>query len=181
MNVEIKLLEGRPHLVVPVVMITQGTFSGSHGPVTYPAQVLEASARSWNAKPIVVYHPSQYGHGFADSPEVFSKSRVGTIFHTRFEDFKLKAEAWLDVARLEAVDVRIANAIRKGQPVEVSTGVVVEHDGTAGNGGLIARHLVPDHLAILPTGRGACSIADGAGLMQNQNYQEALMAPRMFA
>jgi hypothetical protein len=38
--------------------------------------------------------------------------------------------------------------------------------------GRIARNLMPDHLAILPDKIGACSIADGAGLLRNSLYVE---------
>ena len=111
MKIARKNLEGRPHLVVPTVMIREGTWAGSDGPVTYAAEVLRRSVNAWNGKPVVVYHPDMYGHSFAGTPEVFDGQKVGVIFNTRFEDGKLKADVWLDVARLEAVDPRVLQSL----------------------------------------------------------------------
>jgi len=182
MKIARKNLEGRPHLVVPTVMIREGTWAGSDGPVTYAAEVLRRSVNAWNGKPVVVYHPDMYGHSFAGTPEVFDGQKVGVIFNTRFEDGKLKADVWLDVARLEAVDPRVLQSLQRREVVEVSTGVCVSHNGTRNSAGaFVAEGLGPDHLAILPDQRGACSIADGAGLLRNSAVVETpLPVPAMF-
>jgi hypothetical protein len=180
MKVQTKTLEGRPHLVVPMVMIVEGVWNGSAGGVFYPAEVLKNSVALWNGKPIVVYHPDMFGSGFAGHPEIFNRQKVGVVFNTKFEDNKLKADAWLDKARLNTVDTRIANALAKSQPIEVSTGLGVHTDNETTNGGaMIATEIQPDHLALLPDQRGACSLADGAGLLRNVRVEAALLAPSM--
>ena len=68
MHIPTKQLEGRDHLVVPVVMLTVGVHSGSRGPVFYPAHELKNSASLWNGRPVVVYHPALYGDGSAGKP-----------------------------------------------------------------------------------------------------------------
>jgi hypothetical protein len=94
------------------------------------------------------------------------------------EDGKLKAEAWLEVERVKQVDNRILEALEKGEMVELSTGLFTDNEPTEGdwNGEkymAIARNFRPDHLAILPDKVGACSIADGAGLLRlNQAASE---------
>ena len=91
--------------------------------------------------------------------------------NTRFEDNKLKADAWLEESRLKAVDKRILTAINENKMMEVSTGLFTDNESMAGefNGKpyeAIARNYRPDHLAILPDLKGACSIEDGAGLLR---------------
>lgn len=173
-------LNGKDYLVVPMVMITEGVHNGSQGPLYYPKDELAKFPAVWNTKPIVVYHPERNGVGLsACEPEVLETRSVGMIMNTKFvparkgNPAKLRAEAWLEVARLEAVDVRVLEALEMDTPVEVSTGLFTENEMTPGEwkgekyvG--ISRAYRPDHLAILPDREGACSLKDGAGLLRNQ-------------
>jgi len=160
-------LHGRIHRVVPMVMITAGVHNGSHGPLYYPEDELRRTAHLWNAIPVVVNHPPNGGS--ARQPHVLRRTQVGVVFNARFEDGKLKAEAWLEVEALRRVDARTLQKVDSGRPVEVSTGLFTENLETFGEEfDAVATDHRPDHLAILPDRRGACSIADGCGLMQNQ-------------
>jgi len=168
-------LEGRDHLVVPMVMMVEGVHEGSNGPLFYPADELTNYTSVWNSKPIVVYHPEQDGQSVsACDPIIFNSRKVGVIMNTTFEDGKLKAEAWLEKDRLEEVDERILEALEKGEMMEISTGLFTENELVENgewNGEAyteIARNYRPDHLAILPDQVGACSIADGGGLLRNK-------------
>lgn len=172
MRIDIKILEGRKHFVVPVIMAVEGVLNGSNGPLFYPAAELEKSIHLWNGKPVVVYHPDMYNSGLAGNPTVFNQQKVGTVFFAKFSDRALKAEAWLDIERLGIVDKRVLNAIHQKKMVEVSTGLFTDtkdevgtFNGKAYDG--VAHNYRPDHLAILPDQVGACSIADGAGLCRN--------------
>lgn len=172
MEIAIKKLEGRDHYVVPMVMITVGVHSGSNGPVYYPPDELERSVPYWNAKPVVVYHPAMYGSPWAGNPDVFDRQKIGTVFNAKFDGHRLKADAWIDVARVGQVDRRIEQTIKSRQMMEVSTGLSFDRGIGAGvwnghNYHTTACRMVPDHLAVLPEGRGACSVADGAGLVRN--------------
>lgn len=184
MNVRTEDLEGRPHLVVPTVMITVGVHRGSKGPVFYPEKPLRDSTRFWDGKPLVVYHPDMLFNYAANIPQVFSRQKVGNLFTTRFEAGRLKTEAWIDVDRAERVDGRVLAAVRSRKTSEVSTGMVLDLEATAGvfNGKEFYRTVVkiyPDHLAILPDQRGACSVADGAGLCRNSSTTDGLPLPVM--
>lgn len=179
MHLRLEDLEGRQHLVVPTVMLTVGVFHGSRGPVLYEAEELRKSAPRWNGKPVVVYHPDMFGDGSASNPQVFNRQKVGVLFNATFDGKRLKAEAWLDVQRLEAVDPRVLRSLRDHRIMEVSTGLFFNDAGLAGtfNGkpyDETARGIVPDHLAILPDQIGACSIEDGAGLLRNERNVMAL-------
>lgn len=183
-----ELLEGRKYMVVPMVMLTEGVHAGSNGPLYYPSTELAKTPAVWNHKPVVVYHPTMNGQAIsACEPAVISRRKVGLIMNTAWEPGKggkpgkLKAEAWLEINRVKAVDDRVFNAVAKGEMMEVSTGLFTDNeaaDGVWGKGKeryeSIARNYRPDHLAILPDEKGACSIADGAGLMRNSaiSYDE---------
>lgn len=164
-------MEGREYLVVPMVMMTEGVHNGSNGPLYYPAEEFEKTPAAWNHKPIVVYHPEINGQGVsACDPIILTAQKVGVIMNTEW-DGKLKAEAWLEESRIAAVDDRISQAIENGQMMELSTGLFTDNEITEGewNGeeySYIARNYRPDHLALLPDRKGACSIADGAGFLR---------------
>jgi len=165
-------MEGREYLVAPMVMIVEGVLNGSGGPLLYPKEELAKYPASWNHKPVVVYHPQINGVGVsACDPDILTNHKIGYIMNTRFEDGKLKAEAWLDRDRIDNVDPRIADAIERQTMMEVSTGLFVDVEPAEGEfrgkqyvG--IARNYRPDHLALLPDKRGACSIEDGAGFLR---------------
>lgn len=180
-----RMLEGREHFVVPTVMMVEGVWSGSKGPIYYPKNALKESATRWNGKPVVVYHPSLYSNGFASHPEVFNRQKIGTIFNTTFDGLRLKCESWIDVERVAQVDDRVLNTILSGQVMEVSTGLITHCDNKYGtfqnrSYNVTANYLIPDHLAVLPDQIGACSIADGAGLIRNYFVrQQPLVRPTL--
>ena len=176
-----EILEGRPYLAVPMVMMKEGVLNGSDGPLLYTSEELAKVPQVWNTKPVVVQHPTFNGKSLsACDPDVLEKYRVGMIMNTSWDGQRLKAEAWLEPSRLEAVDSRVLNAVQKGEMMEVSTGLFSEIEPKSGvfkgrhyKG--VVRNLRPDHLAILPDSIGACSIADGAGLMRNSRKEMELI------
>lgn len=174
-HVRFEQFEGREYIVAPVVMLTVGVHNGSNGPILYTEDELKKTPESWNMKPLVVYHPTRNGAGIsACSAEVIQTQGVGLIMNARF-DGKLRAEAWFDLEKTRKVDDRIITALEEGKMMEVSTGLFTDNEqaeGTFNSSGTeekyvaIARNFRPDHLAILPDQIGACSIKDGAGLLQ---------------
>ena len=105
-------LEGRKHIVAPMVMITEGVHNGNQGPVYYARSEMSKAPMTWNHKPVVVYHPAANagGDGSACSPDELNTRKVGVILNTRYdqitstvtEDGQLgrnPAEAWIDVER----------------------------------------------------------------------------------
>lgn len=171
-----EVLDGENHLVFPIAMLVPGVFQGNNGPVYYPEDVLSADVTNWDHKPGVVYHPQNAQGAFttAASPEVLKNSRVGFILNTHFEN-KLMTEGWVNEKKANVVDKRIVEAIRKKEPMEVSTGMFMDVDVVTVNSGeplpkfngkeyiAIATKIRPDHLAFLPDQKGACSRMDGAG------------------
>lgn len=167
-------MEGKDWIVAPAQMITEGVHNGSDGPIFYPAEELAKIPSVWNHKPVVVYHPEVNGMQVsACSPDQISARKIGVLMNTAWDggNKKLGTETWLDPVRIQAVDNRVAEAIENNEMMEVSTGVYMDLERTEGewNGEEyigIARNLQPDHLALLPDQKGACSIDDGAGFLR---------------
>lgn len=170
-------LHGRPHLVVPTTLIVEGVHNGSQGPLYYPAEEIEKSVVLWNHKPAPLFHPKD-GAGkpiSACTPASLERDQLGLILENRFDGNRnaLVAETWLDEARTKALSPAVYNSVTNGEVVEVSTGLFTENEQVEGewNGEkyvAIARDYKPDHLAILPGLKGACSVEDGAGLGINE-------------
>jgi len=174
-------MEGRDYLVVPMIMIVEGVLNGTAGPLYYPKEELAKTPGVWNHKPVVVNHPD----GTACSPEEITNRKIGVIMNTKYDDGKLKAEAWLEESRMEAVNNKVLTAVLDGEMLELSTGLLTENEEVTGDfGGVpytaIARNYKPDHLAVLPYDRGACSIDDGAGFLrlnrESNSYTVSLAA-----
>ena len=174
-NYEIReeVLEGRKHLVVPVVMMVEGVHSGSHGAILHQAEELSRNTQDWNSIPVTISHPQVDGMNVsARSPEVLEQYSVGRILNARYES-GLRAEAWLDEQRLIAISPEAATYIREGRPLDVSVGVFsedlpVEGEWEGETYVAIASDYHPDHLALLPGEQGACSWRDGCGIRANK-------------
>lgn len=172
-------LDGKSMLVLPVVMINEGVHNGSDGPLLYRGEDLNKYKEAWNHKPVVIYHPELQGRPTtASKKEIFEKQQVGILMSTDYIDGKLKSEIWMDKDKAEKLDKRIIDALHKNQMLEVSTGLFTDDLQESGefNGKkykAIATNHRPDHLALLPDIKGACSIADGAGTPRvNQSHEE---------
>ena len=178
-----KRLLGKEYLVAPVAMLVEGVLAGNIGPVLYEEDEILRSVEAWNNKPITIGHPENLDgtKASACTPETLERHAVGIILNTKYDKRtkKLKAEAWFDKERLDIVPdaMQIKLALNSGKKMEVSTGLYVDVVRTAGdwNGKPYVGKTTgyrPDHLAILPYDRGACSIEDGAGLLVNKEVPQ---------
>lgn len=160
---------GRNYYVANMTLIVPGVLDGSQGPLFYPDEEVGKNPSSWNGMPIVVYHPVINGQPVSGrSPEVES---IGTVYKAVFNG-RLQAEAWFDIEATKAVDPRVLEALEKGKPIELSTGLFTTNEAKEGVHlgkpyKFIARNYIPDHLAVLPDQVGACSVADGCGILIN--------------
>lgn len=171
-------LDGRKFVVVPMTMILEGVHTGSQGPVYYSVEELAKTPKMWNMKPIVIEHP--FRGDTATDLEVYKKQAVGMIMNTYFDsdEGKLKAEAWIDKDLAQNKYPALLEHIEHRLPMEVSTGLFSElilepgtWKGEEYKGRIV--NIRADHLAILPHKQGACSLADGAGLLINESFEEA--------
>lgn len=172
-NIREETLDGKKHLVVPVVMMVEGVHSGSHGPILHQGVELARITEAWNGIPVTIAHPTADGQNVsANSPSVLDSTAVGRIFNAHYDN-GLKAEAWIDLEKIESRSPTALAYIRSGRPLEVSVGVFNDTEITEGewNGETyeaIASNYRPDHLALLPGERGACSWEDGCGIRANK-------------
>jgi len=171
-------MAGREYRVVPMIMLTEGVHTGiDNRALYYSKEELAKVPQIWNTKPVIVYHPA--GEDGACDPVILNNRQVGLIMNTKIADIKvnnktisaLKSEAWLDEERMNKVDERIAVAIEKNEMMELSTGLFADNEIGEGdwNGEkyeATIRNIRPDHLALLPDLKGACSIEDGAGFLR---------------
>jgi hypothetical protein len=173
-------LEGKDYLVCPVVMMVEGVHCGSGGPIFYSAEELSKFPSTWDAKPVVINHPQENGEAVsASSPNVANSTKVGELYNTKFENGKLKSEAWIDPEKLKEVSIQTFNMLSNDQLLEVSIGVFFDLDETEGTWNnesysAIAKNLRSDHLAILPFDVGACSVADGSGMPRINTAEEQM-------
>lgn len=165
--------QGKDYLVVPVVMMVEGVHHGSHGPLLHTINELGKFPGAWNGIPIVIDHPEIDGEYLsANIPDIIDARMVGRVYNTKVDGQKLVAQAWLDEERLRNISSVVLAQIEGGEQIEVSLGMFTEELITEGtwNGEqyeAIAQNHRPDHLALLPGGTGACSIADGCGIRAN--------------
>lgn len=171
-------LHGRSYVVAPMAMLTAGVHNGSNGALLYEEDDIAQAVPAWNMKPIVVYHPTINNNGIsAADPDVLERQQVGMVLNTTFASGKLRAEAWIEEELANNVDERVMEALDNNNMMEVSTGLFTTNEAAPGTWNnattgedeeyvCVARNHQPDHLALLPDQIGACSIADGAGLLQ---------------
>lgn len=167
-----EMLGGLKYLVANSTMIVPGVLNGSAGALFYPQEEVEKSVMSWNMMPLTLGHPrSDKGEAVsARSPNVLSKSYLGFVFNSHMDGDNLKAEAWFDVNRTNAIAPGLLSKLESGTAVELSTGLYTENIPVKNkkyNGkkyDAVARNYRPDHLAILMNEKGACSVYDGCGV-----------------
>lgn len=171
--------QGESFLVVPVIMMVEGVHSGSGGPTLWTAEELKKFPAAWNGRPIPVFHPTnQSGDPIsANSPEVLDAHNVGHVWSVKFEGNSLKGEAWINKSIAEERFPEVLEHLYAGS-LEVSTGAFVdgeEIEGVWNNNAYqsVARNIRPDHLAVLPGGRGACSWESGCGLPRINKAENA--------
>lgn len=162
--------EGRKYIVVPVVALVEGVHNGLY----YSPESLERSVPGWNGVPLSINHPQIGSQSVsANSPDVRENQTVGWFYNVVFEDGKLKGEAWIDEEKCQRLAPEILDYVNSGRPLEVSTGLwsdAAPESGTWGDeefsGSIIT--MIPDHLALLPGGEGACNFDDGCGIRANK-------------
>jgi hypothetical protein len=179
-TIKVKTFKNKKYIVVPVIMMKEGVHSGSQGPLLHTAEELGKCTACWNGIPIVVHHPEVEGNSVsANDPEVLTSYQIGIVFNTKMDDDKLKAEAWIDEAVAKAKFPLVLAYINQGKALDVSVGVFPDEVEESGewNGEQyigIATNLRPDHLALLPGERGACSWSDGCGIRTNKNKSDEM-------
>lgn len=173
-NIRRTTVNGREYLVAPLTMIVPGILHGSQGPLLYREEDIKQNVAAWNGVPLTVQHPSMNGGPIsARAKGVWERQGIGTVKNASYKG-KLVAEGWFDAKRTRRISPETYNALVSNQPIELSTGLFTKNLPVK-NGAYkgrrythIATNFRPDHLAILPDRKGACSIKDGCGVLINK-------------
>lgn len=186
---ERRTLDGREYLVSPITILPPGggVMNGSKGPLYYSDPVCKSQPGAWNDVPITGRHPvaANGKHISATDPTVVNQ-KIGFLANDHVKDGRRRVYGWLDVENAREYDRREGTSIladwESGRLQEVSTGLITQdspaQNGASHNGRAYAWTVTgwtPDHLAVLPDQRGACSIADGCGV---NNAEQAEAAKR---
>lgn len=176
-EIRTEVLFGREWTVVPVVAMVEGVRFGANqdSPELGLAADFGKSPVQWNNRPVVLNHP-QMDDVFVSanqSADVLNAYCFGLTMNAYVEDSKLKMEVWIDNDRVSDLGDEFQDIVDLIQAddntVEVSVGFFCDvvdkkgkFKGQAYTG--IWQNIVPDHLAILNKGVGACSVEDGCGI-----------------
>ena len=167
-------LGGRTYLVCPVVMIKQGVLAGNNGPILYTNSVVSKRINRWNGVPLTLGHPEDENGNkvSARDPESADRFQIGVVYNSRFSDNKLKGEAWFDIQQLNKLAPGLQSKLVQGERVELSTGLFTYATNKSGtfkgrSYKQVLQGYEPDHLAVLTSEKGACSLSDGCGVNTN--------------
>jgi hypothetical protein len=168
-------LMGKPYRVFPAILVREKVLRNNIGVTFLPADEIRPTADAWNNVPVVERHPTKSGQPIsARHPDILNTTGVGVLFNARFEDSALKADVYLAEDRIAVLPDTAAyvSNTEAGTTGELSTGFACQVEKAPGefNGekyDVVLRDLRPDHLALLPDEKGACSVKDGCGLGVN--------------
>lgn len=177
-------LDDREQLIAPVILLTEGVHHGTAGPVYYSPDILEAYVETWNGIPLPVSHPvATDGTPLsANDPKIQQQQNVGRLYGVYYDspNRQIRGEIWIDADKANRVCPDLVSLIRTGGRLEVSTGMYFITDNTPGewNGEQHIGTVIdmrPDHLALLLSGEGACSWADGCGVRNNTKKEKSMI------
>lgn len=172
-----EMVDGVQYVVCPAILINEGVHNG----VFYPASELSKHTDAWNGRPVVLGHPTAQGKPVtANSKKVKETIEIGMLLNAFWDsDLKaLKADVYINRDKCKTRAPRVLEKLDNEEGMDVSTGLFTDDEFKANSFNqkeyeCIARNHRPDHLAVLPDGRGACSWEDGAGLPRVNEEEES--------
>jgi len=172
---------GVDYRIYPCVLLAEGVHHGSGSePVYYSSAVIQASVNAWNNMPVTIGHPvNQVGEYILCNNDgtIRAQWEVGMVRNAKFEDNKLKADLWINVSRANSTNPQLLPFLQNGGQLDVSTGLLAMEDGVEGTWNnetfsASITEIIPDHLALLPNQKGACSWDDGCGVRTNSGNEQ---------
>ena len=168
-------LGGREFWVVPFVSLVEGVLNGSKGPLFYPADEIRRNPGAWNGVLITNGHPTADDGGPLDgkTPEAEDRFGLGRVYNDWADANRRGGEAWFDKELTRRKAPEVAARLQRGEMIDLSTGLGTRDYPGEGRDArnrwywATARDYDPNHLAVLPGQRGACSLADGCGIGRN--------------
>lgn len=158
--------ESTRYWIAQAVMLRDGEFAGSAGPIVYTAKALHESVDTWKGRPVLLDHPVSLTRGTQNTSELavlFNDQLVGFVMDAEVRSnesgHELVGTLVLDSVRLKEKASHLHGLLLSGQKTEVSTGLLTSLNEVDGK--KIASAIEGDHLALLRSERGACSVHDG--------------------
>jgi hypothetical protein len=197
-EIRVEELRGEKYLVAPLVLVREKVLNGGY----LSPDEIQSSEYGWDGRPVTAPpntdasgHPTNEDGEFisANRPDVIESMRVGFLGNVEYVDdlqtendeasaHGLRGEAWIHLKSVAAVGdaaKQATKAMAKGDTLEVSTGyyhIPVDESGEFNGDDFDQRqtNLMPDHLALLPNEKGACSWEDGCGAPRVQSVVQTL-------
>ena len=160
----------KEYLVAPCVALVPGVLNGD----LVTLESVTNTFHAWNGRPVVLNHPYD-DNGLsisANDPVVLANAGLGYLWNADVDDNRLRVQVWLDVAKCRKLGgdaQRVIDAVKSGEPIEVSTGYWATMRAKRGvynerEYDEVTELIIPDHLAMLPNAVGACNWGDGCGI-----------------
>ena len=175
MLVQKQIIGGKEFLIAPVKMMpVECVMNG----ILYTGESTNKAVQEWNGRPVVVYHPDE--PVTANTPEFLAERQIGLLFNSRIANGFLVADAHVDVEKAKSIPLgqKALAYIDQNKNMDVST--AMRNIGYFQNGNMFGRdykkvstHALPDHLALLPDQRGACSWETGVGFARNNDNEHS--------
>ncbi len=174
---------GEDHLVIPCIALVGDEVvygMNADGPEFIPSDELAMSTLGWGDRPVLYDHPPA-STASACEPRTLEAMSFGRTFFPRFEDNKLKLEAWLNKRRAKEIgQEELLASAERGDVIELSIGAIISlirQNGVSPSGKQFGGYwtgIQSDHLAIgLSGSQGACNIEMGCGANRVLKVNEA--------
>lgn len=169
---------GRDVMVIPSATLPDGVVMNS---IRYPAAAIEASYKTLERSLAPLGHPKGPDGGFLSSrdPEAINRHHIGAWNeNVRRENGRVYLDKVIDLELANATEggKRVLEAIKKGDPIHTSTGLLatlkpLENDDAAK---FEVADMVFDHDAILLDEPGAAGPDQGVGMLVNGKQVEVI-------
>lgn len=169
---------GRDVMVIPSATLPDDVVMNS---IRYPAAAIEASYRTLDRTLAPLGHPKSADGSFlsAKDPEAINRHHIGAYNeNVRREGGRVLVDKVIDLELANATEggKRVLEAIKKGEPIHTSTGLLatlkpLENDADAA---YEVEDMVFDHDAILLDEPGAATPEQGVGMLVNGKQIEVI-------
>jgi hypothetical protein len=168
---------GVEYLIAPAVAIKAGVLNNR----LVSGEPIRVSTALWHGVPSPLgAHPQMYGQYISANTPELTASNPARFWNPYYDNGALKGEIWIDIERANALGgdpEAVVEQLQQGQVLENSTAYFADEIVKSGTWQgksyqYIVTQIFPDHLAVLLHQVGACSVADGCGVLANSSSEK---------